>query len=91
MTYTEARLRAVHQFTQQAKRTTMGNAMCCDVFEEVPEPKHENMSVQIGNTWYKSYVVLEAIEHLRLSASMNALTRGEALLVHILQDNQLPL
>ena len=36
MIYSEERLREVHRFTQEAKRTTMGNAMCADEFELVP-------------------------------------------------------
>ena len=90
MIYSEARLRAVHEFTKKVKQTS-GRGMCQDVFEAVPLPKHKNMAVQIGNTWYDSVTVLEVIENLRLRVGWESITPGETLLIHILQDNQLPL
>lgn len=91
MIYSEARLREVHKFTQHVKRVASGRGMCRDIFEEIPEPKHKNMAVQIGTTWYDSVTVLEVVENLRLRVGWEAITPGETLLVHILQDNQIPL
>lgn len=91
MIYSEARLREVHKFTMRIKQDTSDRAMCRDVFEAIPEPKHKNMAIRIGTTWYDSVAVLEVVENLRLRFGWEALTPGETLLVHILQDNQIPL
>lgn len=85
--FTEEYLRRVHAWTKARKYDGIGGTL--DEYDDVPEPKHEHMSVRIGNSWHSSWLVYDAIYDLNTKSALDSLTTSDYLLGYILNDNQM--
>lgn len=86
-------LERVHKFTMIAKHMFgIGggyddlNELCLNS-EAAGDSPYGHMTIRVGDSYYASKAVLEALDDLRLKAMLGSLTSSDTLLAVMLQDS----
>lgn len=84
----ERKLRIVHAWLVELKHSGSGATVCTnDNFDEVAEPKDENMSVMVGKTWFKATATYDAHQSLVAKALLDGLSSVDRLMLNIMVDS----
>lgn len=84
----ERRQRIVHAWLVELKHSGSGATVCTnDNFDEVPEPKDDNMSVMVGKTWFKASATYNAYQSLVAKAVLDGLSSVDKLMMNIMVDS----
>ena len=84
----ERKQRIVHAWLVELKHSGSGATVCTnDNFDEVAEPKDENMSIMVGKTWFKATATYDAHQSLVAKALLDGLSSVDRLMLNIMVDN----
>lgn len=84
----ERKQRIVHAWLVELKHSGSGVTVCTnDNFDEVAEPKDENMSIMVGKTWFKATATYDARQSLVAKALLDGLSSVDRLMLNIMVDS----
>lgn len=84
----ERKQRIVHAWLVELKHSGSGATVCTnDNFDEVAEPKDENMSIMVGRTWFKATATYNAYQSLVAKALIGRLGSVDQLMMNIMVDS----